>query len=343
MPKKKYQHALLPDRYSRLRSQIAQISGATYDLPDDVLGRVEARRFKAEDVLRETLALFWSGKQNGKLGKKNPSFLLDSPLDLLRHFGGYAKATYLAMAEECGTLFNNEKTFRGLLEHGREWIVEEILPLVRFSGKKADRIIRLNETLIKFCERIGEDEDEKEDESATLAELILAEYDKAIRDPEKAAEHKVWNGPWGGDWERLLEDTLVHSIRTDLRADSDSYRFFELQLVFCSALRSERNRSDARDFLVVALETEDPIVLAHWWEKSTAPEAESPVGKNLDRLRKDCGWSFDELAKKTGLEKSLILGHINEGKGATPKTLKLYADAFSKQLKRTVSVAEIES
>lgn len=66
-------------------------------------------------------------------------------------------------------------------------------------------------------------------------------------------------------------------------------------------------------------------------------------GRNVDRLRKECGWSFDELAGKTGMDKKLILGHVNDGKGARPNTVKTYAEAFTKKLNRNVSVAELES
>jgi len=77
---------------------------------------------------------------------------------------------------------------------------------------------------------------------------------------------------------------------------------------------------------------------------TTVPEKvyKTRIGRYIDRLRKDCGWSFDELEAKTGLDKNLSLGHVNEGKGATPRTLKTYADAFSKKLNRIVNVAEIE-
>jgi hypothetical protein len=70
---------------------------------------------------------------------------------------------------------------------------------------------------------------------------------------------------------------------------------------------------------------------------------ESPsltVGRNIDRLRKECGWSLNDCERRTGLDKKLIRGHIS-GKGARPKTLKLYAQAFSKELKRTVTVSEL--
>jgi hypothetical protein len=64
-------------------------------------------------------------------------------------------------------------------------------------------------------------------------------------------------------------------------------------------------------------------------------------GSNIDRLRKECGWTFDELADQTKIDKTLILGHVNQGKGAYPGTLKKYADAFSKGMKRVISVAEL--
>jgi len=66
------------------------------------------------------------------------------------------------------------------------------------------------------------------------------------------------------------------------------------------------------------------------------------TGRNIDRLRRECGWSFDDLAEKTGLDKKLVLGHVNEGKGAHPSTLKIYADAFAKGLDRKVTVSELK-
>jgi hypothetical protein len=66
------------------------------------------------------------------------------------------------------------------------------------------------------------------------------------------------------------------------------------------------------------------------------------LGENIDSLRLECGWSFDLLAEKTGLNKQLILGHVNEGKGCYPGTLKKYADAFSKALNRIITVADLK-
>ena len=66
------------------------------------------------------------------------------------------------------------------------------------------------------------------------------------------------------------------------------------------------------------------------------------LGRNIDRLRKECGWSYDDLAKATDLDKKLILGHVNDGKGAYPKTLETYARTFTEKMGRPVTVAELE-
>lgn len=69
----------------------------------------------------------------------------------------------------------------------------------------------------------------------------------------------------------------------------------------------------------------------------------TPLGRNIDRLRKECGWSFEDLADKTDLDRRLVLGHVNEAKGAHPRTLRRYAMAFSDALNRQVTVEELQS
>ena len=78
-------------------------------------------------------------------------------------------------------------------------------------------------------------------------------------------------------------------------------------------------------------------------DRATTVKIKGILASNIDRLRRDCGWSFDLLSEKTGLDKKLILGHVNEGKPAQVRTLKTYADTFTKALSRPVSVAELES
>jgi hypothetical protein len=68
----------------------------------------------------------------------------------------------------------------------------------------------------------------------------------------------------------------------------------------------------------------------------------SVVGSNIDRLRKECGLSFDDLAAATEIDKKLILGHVNAGTSPYPRTLSKYALVFTKKLGRRVTVAELE-
>ena len=72
-------------------------------------------------------------------------------------------------------------------------------------------------------------------------------------------------------------------------------------------------------------------------------QVQTALGRSINRLRKECGWTFDELANQTKMEKKLILGHVNNGKGAHPRNLRNYADAFARRLNRPVTVAELES
>jgi hypothetical protein len=74
-----------------------------------------------------------------------------------------------------------------------------------------------------------------------------------------------------------------------------------------------------------------------------AKSYKSAIGRNIDRFRKECGWSFDNLAQRTGIDKTSILDHVNKGTPARPATLKIYAEAFSKRLSRPVTVADLEA
>jgi ribosome-binding protein aMBF1 (putative translation factor) len=94
-------------------------------------------------------------------------------------------------------------------------------------------------------------------------------------------------------------------------------------------------------------ETEEVSASRRHKTQATTPEGQAHrhptvMGQNINRLRKECGWSFEELSAKTGIDKKLILGHVNKGKGAFPETIKVYADAFSKGLNRIVTVSELE-
>jgi len=65
-------------------------------------------------------------------------------------------------------------------------------------------------------------------------------------------------------------------------------------------------------------------------------------GRNIDTLRKECGWSFEELAAKTGIDKKLVLSHVNKSTKPRPRTLREYAQAFTRELERRITPADLE-
>ena len=87
--------------------------------------------------------------------------------------------------------------------------------------------------------------------------------------------------------------------------------------------------------------------------KPRSPEAESTtkrdigcadqgIGANINRLRKDCGWSLDDLAERTGIDKKQVVSHAGSRSKPYPRNLKVYAEAFSKGLNRTITASDLE-
>jgi hypothetical protein len=66
------------------------------------------------------------------------------------------------------------------------------------------------------------------------------------------------------------------------------------------------------------------------------------IGRNIDTLRKECGWSLDKLARETGIDKKSILSHVNKGVRPIPRLLAEYAQAFSKTLGRKITAPDLE-
>ena len=67
------------------------------------------------------------------------------------------------------------------------------------------------------------------------------------------------------------------------------------------------------------------------------------IGNGLNRLREECGWTLYRLAKETGLDKNLVLDHVNNGKGCSLSSQQKYLDVFSQALGRKISVADLQS
>jgi DNA-binding XRE family transcriptional regulator len=66
------------------------------------------------------------------------------------------------------------------------------------------------------------------------------------------------------------------------------------------------------------------------------------IGHNIDKLRKECGWSYDVLAGKTGIDKKAILSHVHGKSKPNPRTKKEYAQAFAKELNRPITANDLE-
>ena len=83
-----------------------------------------------------------------------------------------------------------------------------------------------------------------------------------------------------------------------------------------------------------------------WSERQTVElttaQRRSALGRNIEKLRKECGWTFEEMAVKVGISKDAANDHINHGTQPHAKTLKAYADAFSAALERAITVEELE-
>jgi len=75
---------------------------------------------------------------------------------------------------------------------------------------------------------------------------------------------------------------------------------------------------------------------------SKSTKEPTAIARNINRLRKECGWSLDDLSKETGIGKKLILSHVNKGATPRPRILKEYAQAFSKALRRSITAPDLE-
>jgi len=81
------------------------------------------------------------------------------------------------------------------------------------------------------------------------------------------------------------------------------------------------------------------------FEEQVKPSAPTggAIGRNIDRLRKECGWSYSTMARRTGIDKTSTINHVKHERRPRPEALATYAQAFSKKLERLVTVEELEA
>jgi len=103
-----------------------------------------------------------------------------------------------------------------------------------------------------------------------------------------------------------------------------------------SVIQDEPAKAISLDMAVLPPTTSSPM-------PSESANSKTTLGRNIDRLRKECGWSFDQLSAASSINKKTILGHVNKGRRPHPDTLATYASTFGEKLGRVVTVAELES
>jgi hypothetical protein len=67
------------------------------------------------------------------------------------------------------------------------------------------------------------------------------------------------------------------------------------------------------------------------------------LGRNIDALRLELGWTFEDLERLSGIDKKRILDHVNKGVMPRPQMLKNYSDTFTKAFGCPISVADLRA
>jgi hypothetical protein len=67
-----------------------------------------------------------------------------------------------------------------------------------------------------------------------------------------------------------------------------------------------------------------------------------PIARNIEKFRRESGWSLDQLAEKTNLGKKLVLAHVHGKTKPRPSTVKVYSVVFSKALGRKITPGILE-
>ena len=196
--------------------------------------------------------------------------------------------------------------------------------------------------------------------NAWVEDMVAGKYDiwgnrglSVVRTSDAVSAYDRWLFAYAQIW--------LETIRDDARRQAESRidsRVEDLLVQLKARLmeRLEHWRAEARKWVA-----EWEVHADSTWEAANAPLAgevvardidgsnrhptayKTALGRNIDRLRKECGWSFDELSVASTVDKKSILRHVNAGGGAYPRTVKAYADAFTERLGRTVTPAELET
>lgn len=81
---------------------------------------------------------------------------------------------------------------------------------------------------------------------------------------------------------------------------------------------------------------------AHRARSASIADTRPKLAQNLEKLRRECGWTLDRLAEEAGLHRTTVIRHAR-GHSARPANVKQYADAFARGLGRSVSIDDLLS
>lgn len=87
-------------------------------------------------------------------------------------------------------------------------------------------------------------------------------------------------------------------------------------------------------------------VLANESEKVTIARElkyRTAFARNVDRLRTECGWTYEQLAEEIKLDRTSVIDHVTKGAQPRVQTKKAYADAFTRRLGRSISVNDLDA
>ncbi len=126
-----------------------------------------------------------------------------------------------------------------------------------------------------------------------------------------------------GGWSRILDD--IEGLRRRLDGISTAIEGIRLQIM------------QMRDQASSISDTSSPS------EGGLHEPEEYPTafGRNIDRLRLECHWTYDDLEYWSDISKSQIINHIRKGKTPYPRTLAKYCDVFSKKLGRRITSSDL--
>jgi ribosome-binding protein aMBF1 (putative translation factor) len=75
---------------------------------------------------------------------------------------------------------------------------------------------------------------------------------------------------------------------------------------------------------------------------NAAADVRMRIRQNINKFKKECGWSYDQLADATGIDKKLILSHVHGKHKPNPSTRREYAQAFTKRLEKSITANNLE-